>query len=221
MSVDGGCGSLCGVAGDIDDEVRDDVPGGDEPDPTLVRLRDYVARRRAELGMSQRKFAELAGVSLGTATRLERAARPPRVSTVPKLEDALQWPRGTFQAIRDGQEPPKIAPRRTGPILGQTVTSNIVSSTALRGASQHAQALSIASAVVGIVAVCLEVLTSEFDDPAERVKALHDLDARMRDIESLITTSLPDAESWEDAMAVAREVHQSRESIQKAAEALA
>ena len=42
----------------------------------------------------------------------------------------------------------------------------------------------------------------------------------MREMESLIAASLPDAESFDDAMEVLREVHQSRESIQKAAESL-
>ncbi len=112
MSVWGGvCGSLCGVDGDVNDGPREDAPAsGDAPDPTLGRLRDAVTRRRTELGLSQRKLAELAGgVSLGTATRLERGGEgEPRVSTVPKLEDALQWPRGgTFQAIRDGEDPPE------------------------------------------------------------------------------------------------------------------
>lgn len=93
----------------------------------------------------------------------------------------------------------------------------------LRGASQHAQALSIASAVVGIAAVCLEVLTGEHDDPAARIKALNDLETHMRGIETLITASIPDVPdtaAFDDVMAVVREVHQSRVSIQKAAEAL-
>jgi len=221
VSVWGVCGSLCGVDGGVDGGGREQAPASGDADPSLARLRDFVARRRAELGLSQRKLAELAGVSLGTATRLERGAGPPRVSTVPKLEDALQWPRGTFQAIRDGEDPPKIAPRWPSPRPDQAAAaSNVVSATALRGASQHAQALSIAAAVVAIGAVCLEVLTSELDDPAARVQALRDLDANMRQMESLIAASLPDAESFDDAMAVLREVHQSRESIQKAAEAL-
>jgi hypothetical protein len=42
----------------------------------------------------------------------------------------------------------------------------------------------------------------------------------MREMESLIAASLPDAESFDDAMAVLREVHQGRESIQKAAASL-
>jgi transcriptional regulator with XRE-family HTH domain len=220
-SVWGVCGSLCGVDSDVDDGAREDAPAsGDDADPTLARLRDFVARRRAELGLSQRKLAELAGVSLGTATRLERGAGPPRVSTVPKLEDALQWPRGTFQAIRDGEDPPKVPPRPdTG--LGRPAASGTrLSATTLRNANQYAQALSIASAVVAITAVCLEVLTSESREPAGRAQALSALDAHMREMESLIAASLPDAESFDDAMEVLREVHQSRESIQKAAESL-
>jgi hypothetical protein len=54
-----------------------------------------------------------------------------------------------------------------------------------------------------------------------RVAALNALDANMRQMESLIAASLPDvAESFDDAIAVMREVHESRESIQKAAQAL-
>jgi DNA-binding XRE family transcriptional regulator len=209
------------VDSDVAGGAREDAPAsGDDADPVRARLKVFVARRRAELGFSQRKLAELAGVSLGTATRMERGAGPPRVSTVPKLEDALQWPRGTFQAIRDGEDPPKIPPRPdTG--LDRPATSGIrTPATALRNANQYAQALSIVSAVVAISAVCLEVLTSEFREPAGRAQALSDLDAHMREMESLIAASLPDAESFDDAMAVLREVHQSRESLQKAAATL-
>ena len=208
------------MTGDIDDEAGDTTPASDDAlDPSLVRLRDSIARRRAELGLSQRRLAELAGVSLGTATRLERGAGPPRVSTVPKLEDALEWPRGTFQAIRDGEDPPRVPPRgRTQQAV--SASPSAASTTAMRSATQYGQALSIASAVVAISAVCLEVLTSELNDPGARVAALNALDANMRQMESLIAASLPDAESFDDAIAVMREVHESRESIQKAAEAL-
>jgi DNA-binding XRE family transcriptional regulator len=209
------------VTGDIDDEAGESTPASDDAlDPSLVRLRDSIARRRAELGLSQRRLAELAGVSLGTATRLERGAGPPRVSTVPKLEDALEWPRGTFQAIRDGEDPPKVPPRGRAQQAPPVSPSAAASTTAMRSATQYGQALSIASAVVAISAVCLEVLTSELNDPGARVAALNALDANMRQMESLIAASLPDAESFDDAIAVMREVHESRESIQKAAEAL-
>lgn len=204
------------VEGNTDDEAGETTPASDDADPSLIRLRDCVARRRAELGLSQRALAELAGVSLGTATRLERGGGPIRVSTVPKLEAALEWPRGTFQAIRDGQDPPKIAPRgeRSAPAAPTTASTR-------RDATQYGQALSIASAVVSISAVCLEVLTSDLSDPLARVAALNALDSNMREMESLIAASLPDADSFDDAIAVMREVHESRESIQKAAESLA
>lgn len=205
------------------DEAGETTPASEYAlDPSLVRLRDCVARRRAELGLSQRALAELAGVSLGTATRLERGAGPPRVSTVPKLEDALQWPRGTFQAIRDGEDPPKIAPRvrDTGIEHAEALQQRLASAGGMRGATQYGQALSIASAVVAITAVCLEMLTSEHSDPGTRAAALNALDANMRDMESLIAASLPDAESaFDDAITVMREVHESRESIRKAAAA--
>jgi DNA-binding XRE family transcriptional regulator len=221
VSVQGVCGSLCGVDGDVDDGAGEEAPAsGVAAEPTLARLRDAVTRRRTELGLSQRKLAELAGVSLGTATRLERGEGEPRVSTVPKLEDALQWPRGTFQAIRDGEDPPKVPPRPGTGLDRPAASGSRMSATTLRNANQYAQALSIVSAVVAISAVCLEVLTSEFHEPARRAQALSDLDAHMREMESLIAASMLDSESFDDAMEVLREVHQSRESIQKAAAAL-
>jgi transcriptional regulator with XRE-family HTH domain len=208
---------------DIGDETGDDTPAsGDALDPTLTRLRDAIARRRAELGLSQRALAKRAGVSVGAATALERGVRHPRVSTVPKLEDALEWPRGTFQAIRDGEDPPKVPPRDpdTGVDRTETLQQRLASAGGIRNATQYGQALSIASAVVAITAVCLEVLTSELNDPGARAAALSALDANMRRMETLIAASLPDAESFDDAISVMREVHKSRESIQKAAEAL-
>ncbi len=213
--------TLC-VDGDTDEEAGETTPAsGDVLDPSLARLRDAVVRRRAELGLSQRSLADLAGVSLGTATRLERGAGPPRVSTVPKLEDALQWPRGTFQAIRDGDAPPKLPPRDpSGTNRTEALQQRLASAGGMRSATQYGQALSIASAVVAITAVCLEVLTSELNDPGARAAALDALDANMRKMETLIAASLPDAESFDDAIAVMREVHESRTSIQKAAESL-
>lgn len=213
------------VNGDIDDEADETPPAsGDALDSSLARLRDCVARRRAELGLSQRALAELAGVSLGTATRLERGAGPPRVSTVPKLEDALQWPRGTFQAIRDGEDPPRIPPRspdaegNRSEALHQRLAA---SASGMRSATQYGQSLSIASAVVAITAVCLDVLTSDHNDPGARAAALNALDTNMREMETLIAASLPDVDdAFDDAIAVMREVRDSRESIQKAAEAL-
>lgn len=213
-----------GVDGDIDDDAGDTASASDDAlDPALTRLRDCVVRRRAELGLSQRAFADIAGVSLGTATRLERGAGPPRVSTVPKLEDALQWPRGTFQAIREGADPPKVPPRdaSTGSDRAEAFQQRLASVGGMRSATQYGQALSIASAVVAITAVCLEVLTSDLNDASARAAALNALDANMRQMETLIAASLPDAESgFDDAIAVMREVHESRESIQKAAETL-
>ena len=223
VSVRDVCGSLCGVEGDVDDGGGETTPAsGDRADPALARLTECVVRRRSELGLSQRKLADLAGMALGTVNRLERGAGTPRVSTVPKLEDALEWPRGTFQAIREGGDPPNIPPRPRGSTPDRTplAAPSPASASAMRSANQYAQALSIASSVVAISAVCLEVLSSDFGEPAGRVQALNDLDAHMRHMESLIAASLPDAESFDDAMAVLREVHQSRESIQKAAEAL-
>ncbi|MCH9731739.1 MAG: helix-turn-helix domain-containing protein [Actinomycetia bacterium] len=211
----------CDVEGNVDAADGETPPASsDSDDPTLTRLSELVARRRNELGLSQRSLAGLAGISLGTVNRFERGAGTPRVSTVPKFEDALEWPRGTFQTIREGGDPPNIPPQTRRSTSDRPEVPVVAPATAMHSANQYAQALSIGSAVVAISATCLEVLTSELPDPVMRVEALNDLDARMRQLESLVAASLPDAESFDDAMAFLREVHQSRQSIQKAAEAL-
>ncbi len=187
------------VAGEVNGGAsRSTSASGDATDPSVARLRDCVARRRIELGLSQRGLADRAGVSLGTATR--------------------QWPRGTFQAIRDGEDPPKVPPRQQP---SAPPAAGLATASAMRSATQYGQALSIASSVVAITAVCLDVLTGAITDTTARAAALAELDATMRQMESLIAASLPDAQSFDEAIAALREVHHSRESIQKAAESLA
>jgi hypothetical protein len=60
--------------------------------------------------------------------------------------------------------------------------------------------------------VCLEVLGDQ--NSAAQERALEQLDAQLRRLESLIAASLPDAVSFDDAVAVLREVRQGREAIQ-------
>lgn len=183
------------------------VPGGNEGTADeIARVSQFIERRRNELGLSQRALAAAAGVSLGTIARIARHVGLPRVSTTPKIEEALQWPLGTIQRIREGIDPPNDLPSR------QEIVDNPVPPTAINTASQHAQALSIASAVVGVAAVCLEVLGDQ--NSAAQERALEQLDAQLRRLESLIAASLPDAVSFDDAVAVLREVRQGREAIQ-------
>jgi predicted transcriptional regulator len=48
-----------------------------------------VADRRQELGLSQRKLAELVGTTQSAIARLERGGRPPRIDTLLRIADAL------------------------------------------------------------------------------------------------------------------------------------
>lgn len=195
-------------------DADDDTDAGPEE---VARVSRFLKRRRGELGLSQRGLAEAAKVSLGMITRIEREVGLPRTSNTPKLEDALQWPRGTFQAIRDGHEPPQIAPGQPAPdVKASSVPTGFGGGS---GAAQHAQALSITSAVIAIAEICLQVLRGECPEGAAS-QALMQLDTQLRHLESLIAASLPDAESFDDAMAVLSDVHHGRQAIKKAAEDL-
>lgn len=206
-------GSVCHTFPVTDVDADDDTDARPEE---VARVSRFLKRRRGELGLSQRGLAEAAKVSLGMITRIEREVGLPRTSNTPKLEDALQWPRGTFQMIREGHEPPQIAPR---PASATTEAPSPPPAVGGGGAAQHAQALSITSAVIGIAEICLQVLRGESAEGAAS-QALTQLDTQLRHLESLIAASLPDAESFDDAMAVLRDVHHGRQAIKKAAEDL-
>ncbi len=72
---------------------------------------------RAELrhrGWTQAEFAYRAGVGTKTVNDLASGRERARIpSTTRAIEDALDWPRGTVQAVLDGEEPPKLRPALT------------------------------------------------------------------------------------------------------------
>ena len=55
----------------------------------FARIADDVAKRRGELGMSQRELAELTGTTQSAIARLERGGRPPRIDTLLRIAEAL------------------------------------------------------------------------------------------------------------------------------------
>lgn len=76
-------------------------------DPGVLRAGRAVAARREQLELSQRWLAREKIVNGGTLIAFEKGRRFPRRQTLARLEEALQWPRGTIQRLRDGHYPPE------------------------------------------------------------------------------------------------------------------
>jgi hypothetical protein len=76
------------------------------------RLATAVDRRQGDLGLPWRDIADAGGLSLKTLynIRLGKAAEL-RSDTPHKLDDGLQWERGSTASILDGGEPTAAAPR--------------------------------------------------------------------------------------------------------------
>jgi len=76
-----------------------------------ARVVAAVIDRRAELGWTQKRLAEEAGVGERTVQNLEGGKRPWPVNRV-KIERALGWEPGEFRRIeeKDGYEPPILRP---------------------------------------------------------------------------------------------------------------
>lgn len=78
------------------------------------RLADYVLSARVALGFdSQAAFAEAIGVSEGSVRSLESGEPYTRRPVImPKVEEALRWPAGTWRRILTGEiaGPPEPVP---------------------------------------------------------------------------------------------------------------
>jgi hypothetical protein len=176
--------------------------------PQLARVGHAVAERRLDLGLSQRQLADKAGVGLNTAALLERGHTFPQAANARKIEDALEWPRGTLAELRRGGSPP------TQSGAPSAAVSTVTPAPVPPGGS--AQALAIAKGVVGVAAACMHMLAERGGDPAA-AQALRDLDAQLLGLETLIAASLPHAESFDDTMLALAELHRHREAIREAA----
>jgi DNA-binding XRE family transcriptional regulator len=55
-----------------------------------VSIARYTIRERAELGLTQRELAKLAGIRVETLCRLEAAKHVPSVATMEKIDRALR-----------------------------------------------------------------------------------------------------------------------------------
>jgi hypothetical protein len=178
----------------------------------LERVGRAVAARRVELGFdTQAELAAAARVALNTAALLERGKTWPQRVNRTKLEDALQWPHGTLEAVRSGSAVPRDA---TAPAPPQPVPVAPVG-----GATRtDLQALTIAKAVAAVAATCAEVLLRERSEKARTT--LRQLDDLLLQLESLITATLPHlvGSSWSETMSAAAQLHEYREVIRDAAQ---
>lgn len=181
------------------------------PDDALKRVGRAVADRRLEVGFEfQRELAEAAGVALGTAALLERGKTFPRPGNRALLEDALQWPRGTLEALlRNEPLPPdKALPAEVAP------TSPPAAPAAT--ATNRKQVLAIAEGVAAVAATCTAVLLTYSADPQAQT-ALRELDTQLLNLESLIAASLPHAgELFGETMSALTALHHHRDAIRNA-----
>lgn len=69
-------------------------------DPSVLRAGRAVAARRRELDITQRSLARDKIINAGTLISFEKGRSWPRRSTLTKLEDILDWPRGTIVRLR-------------------------------------------------------------------------------------------------------------------------
>lgn len=77
-------------------------------------IEGYMSRRR--WGISD--LASAAGVDPGTVADLLNGSRSPRVATLGKLEDAMEWEHGTILAIGAGEQvDPTVRPARDSSVL--------------------------------------------------------------------------------------------------------
>jgi transcriptional regulator with XRE-family HTH domain len=55
----------------------------------FARIADDLAKRRVQLGLSQRELADRVGTTQSAIARLERGGRPPRIDTLLRIAEAL------------------------------------------------------------------------------------------------------------------------------------
>lgn len=174
------------------------------------RVGKAVADRRIEVGFeTQRELAEAVGVALNTAALLERGKSWPNTANRTKFEDALQWPRGTLNALRRGQPIPESPPPRPAAPPPSAPTDP----------RTNLQALGIATAVAAIAATCTRVLVRDTSNPDAKA-ALRELDNQLLQLESLIAASLPHVagSSFSETMSALAQLHEYRDVIRDAAD---
>src|SRR3954464_3180106 len=86
--------------------MTDAEPTAETPDVVdagLVRAGAAAAARRRELDISQRSLAAEGIINAGALIAFEKGRSWPRERTRAKLEEVLQWPKGTIARLRRGE----------------------------------------------------------------------------------------------------------------------
>lgn len=88
-------------------------------------LGQTVARRRAELGLSQVEVAHRGPLSLDRVQAIEGAKKSGyRLGTLAALERALEWEAGSIEAVLDGGQPTPI--RQPSPVTAADRTERLL-----------------------------------------------------------------------------------------------
>jgi len=109
----------------------------DAVDPGLARAGAAAAARRRELDISQRSLAADGILNAGALIAFEKGRSWPRERTRAKLEEVLQWPKGTIARLRKGEPVARERPAEpaTGADQGQLIAQAIITGVHSLGAA--------------------------------------------------------------------------------------
>lgn len=80
-----------------------------------MRMGDRIRRERQRLGLSQREFADRAGITFQMASLYENDHRTPRIETLTRIADTLHVP--AWWLVWDGEPDDDVAPLSQRPEL--------------------------------------------------------------------------------------------------------
>lgn len=168
-------------AGDhhVEDDDAESTTSG-EIDPDIARVGAAVAARRRQLDITQRSLAREKIINAGALIAFEKGRSWPRQRTRAALEEVLQWPPGSIEALR------------AGAVVPADEATQVIQSTT--GAPLVVQTIKLALQTVdNAIAALPDVQSPEFLDAADAVLADLD-DLRRLTEESARGTATPSAE---------------------------
>lgn len=161
-----------------DDDVESTTSG--EIDPDIARVGAAVAARRRQLDITQRSLARDKIINAGALIAFEKGRSWPRQRTRAALEEVLQWPPGSIEALR------------AGAVVPADEATQVIQSTT--GAPLVVQTIKLALKTVDTAIAALpESQSPEFLDAADAILADLD-DLRRLTEESARSTATPSAE---------------------------
>lgn len=166
---------------------------------------EAVRRRRAELGLSQRAAADIAGISPTTWGQLEKHAAELEPLTLAKICRALGWSLNAISEILNGEEPTILQPPPPAP------TSSL-----LTGEEQGQ--LAALQRLAGEQAARIAMLEAGLDEVRQMAQTAIERTATQSEPDLIITT--PDERQIILALAHARENEPTAETYRRLLEAL-